>query len=109
MLDCKIKGPCWLDISNSECVGNPVSYCKFEVNCLKVSDLAVAQTIQNKIIPPPPLVVATINIRAVVNPKTMSNEIAMISVLTHTKYSVDKKPPNPMFEQHFCGRYCNKF
>ncbi|KAF2880378.1 hypothetical protein ILUMI_25794 [Ignelater luminosus] len=102
LLDCKIKGPCWLDISNPECVGNPVSHCKFEVNCLKVSNLSVAQTVQNKIIPPPPLVVATINVRAVVNPKTMNNGIAMMSVLVHTKYSVDKKPPNPMFEQHFC-------
>ncbi|KAJ8980711.1 hypothetical protein NQ317_019205 [Molorchus minor] len=30
----------------------------------------------------------------------------MISCLTHTKYSIDKQPPNPPFQQHFCVFSC---
>ncbi|KAJ8955593.1 hypothetical protein NQ318_001423 [Aromia moschata] len=104
LLDRKIKGPCWLDISNPVPVTNPISWCKFEVNCQKVVDLKI--TLSEKPLPPPPLVVMAINLRSVINPKTLSNEVLMVSCLTHTKYAVDKQSPNPPFQQHFCGKFC---
>lgn len=102
LLDRKISGPCWLDISNPVAVSNPITWCKFEVNCMRLLDLKIAST--EKPLPPPPLVVMALNLRSFINPKTYANEILMVSCLTHTKYAVDKQAPNPPFQQHFCGR-----
>ncbi|XP_050513707.1 DNA polymerase alpha catalytic subunit [Diabrotica virgifera virgifera] len=99
-LERKIKGPCWLDISNPVPVTNPLSWCKFEVNCTKMVDLKV--TVTEKPLPPPPLVVTAINIRTCINRKTCGHEIVMASCLTHKKYAVDMQPPDPPFQQHFC-------
>ncbi|KAJ8971883.1 hypothetical protein NQ314_000496 [Rhamnusium bicolor] len=101
LLERKIKGPCWLDISSPVPVSNPISWCKFEVNCMKTVDVKITPT--DKPLIPPPLVVLAINLRSFVNPKTYANEILMMSCLTHTKYVVDKQAPNPPFQQHFCG------
>lgn len=98
LLDRKIKGPCWLDVSTPEPAGNPMSWCKLEVNCAKAENICV---VQNKI-PPPPLVVAAINIRTLTNSKSLNNEIVMVSCLRHSKYFVDKQAPEPPFQEHFC-------
>lgn len=102
LLERKVKGPCWIDISNPVPVTNPMSWCKFEVNCTKVIDLKI--TVCEKPLPPPPLVVAAISMRTVINPKSYVNEIVMISCLAHNKYAIDKTAPNPPFQQHFCGK-----
>ncbi|KAJ8920671.1 hypothetical protein NQ315_004810 [Exocentrus adspersus] len=104
LLDRKIKGPCWLDITNPMPVSNPITWCKFEVNCTRLLDIKI--TPSEKPLPPPPLVVMAINTRSFINPKTYANEILMISCLTHTKYAVDKQAPNPPFHQHFCVFSC---
>ncbi|KAB0798439.1 hypothetical protein PPYR_09432 [Photinus pyralis] len=98
LLERRIKGPCWLDIVNPEPVHNPVSYCKFEIHCSKPIDVSIVQDPP----PPPSLVALTINMQTVVNSTNMQNEIVMMSFLVHSKYAVDKKPPNPLFQQHFC-------
>jgi DNA polymerase alpha subunit A len=54
---------------------------------------------------PPPLVVATINLRTVLHPTNGQNEITMISCLVHSGFHVDRAPPQPPFQQHFCGQY----
>lgn len=100
LLDRKIKGPCWLDIIDPKVVTNPLSWCKLEVNCLKCENISVVQ----QKIPPPPLVIAAVNIRTISNSKGLNNEIVMISCLNHNKYHVDKQAPNPPFQQHFCGK-----
>lgn len=105
LLDRKIKGPCWLDVTNAEVVTNPLSWCKLEVNCLKSESISVVQ----EKIPPPPLVVAAINLRTVANSKGLNNEIVMISCLRHSNYHVDKQAPNPPFQQHFCGKFNHLF
>lgn len=102
LLERKIRGPCWLDVRNPEAVSNPVSWCKFEINCLKTTDINLTQT--EKPIPPPPLVTVALNVRTVLDQKKLKNEIVMISCLTHTNYSINKHAPNPPFEQHFCGK-----
>lgn len=102
LLERKIKGPCWLDISNPMPVASTVSWCKFEVNCNKMNDLQITSMV--KPIPPPPLVIAAINMKSVVNPKSYNNEIVMISCISHNQYNVDKTSPNPPFQQHFCGK-----
>ena len=105
LLECKIKGPCWLDVIQPEVVTNSISWCKLEVNCLKVSNLSVVK-MAKQTLPPPPLVVAAINMRTVVgNDKKcgVKNEIVMLSCLVQTNYLVHKPTPHPPFQQHFCG------
>ncbi|KRT80764.1 hypothetical protein AMK59_5005, partial [Oryctes borbonicus] len=102
LLERKIKGPCWLEVINPEPVNNQVSWCKLEVNCVKVSNLKIFET--NTMLPPPPLVVAAINLHTIVGQGKFGvrNEIVMISCLVQNKYSVDKQVPKPQFQQHFC-------
>jgi hypothetical protein len=60
---------------------------------------------------PPPLVVATLNMRTVLHPTNGQNEVVMIGCLVHSGFHVDRAPPQPPFQQHFCGQYhlCCKF
>lgn len=102
LLERKIKGPCWLDILAPEPVSNPISWCQYEVNVVKSTNICVTQSA--KVLHPPPLVVAAINMKTVFNPKTVKSEIVMLSCLVHTNYCVNKQAPSPLFEQHFCGK-----
>ena len=40
LLDCKMKGPAWLDVKCAQPVSSPVSWCKVEVGCLWDSAVA---------------------------------------------------------------------
>ncbi|KAG7160964.1 DNA polymerase alpha catalytic subunit-like [Homarus americanus] len=51
----------------------------------------------------PPMVVMTISMRTTVNPKTYQNEVAMVSCLVHYEFPLDKAPPQPPFQTHFCA------
>lgn len=97
LLKKKIKGPCWLDVRNPELNNNPLSWCKFEVNCVVKNIVKVDEQLER-----PPLVVSALNFRHYRNPRTHQNEILMISCITQTKYSVDKQQPKPPFNEHFC-------
>lgn len=104
LLEKKLKGPCWLEIKNPKAITNPLSWCKFEVDCLSPRQLIISKTQK----PAPPLVVATLNMRTVPD-KNMRNEIILISCLVQNNYCVDKQTPNPLFQQHFCGNISQVF
>lgn len=53
----------------------------------------------------PPLVVMTLGMRTTVNPKSHQNEVAMISCLIHHEFPLDRAPPQPPFQTHFCGEF----
>lgn len=101
LLKCRLKGPCWLSISkyNVNKVQNS-TWCDLSITCPTVASIAIATDIKS---PPPPLVVATLFVRTALHPKTQTNEIVMISCLVNNKFPVDKKPPSPPFNRHFCG------
>lgn len=100
LIERRIKGPCWLDISAPEAVKNPTSWCKVEASLSKPENVTIYS---GKPLPPPPIVVATLNMRTVVNPKTHQSEIVMIGCLVHHRFHLDRPAPNPLFQQHFCG------
>lgn len=101
LLERKIKGPCWLNIQEFVVAEQKrLSWCKFEAVCSNINKIHV---VDDRKTPPPPMVVLTTNIRSALNPKTMKNEIVMISCLVNNKFFVDKPPPNPPFNRHFCG------
>ncbi|XP_055907057.1 DNA polymerase alpha catalytic subunit [Eupeodes corollae] len=100
ILDRKIKGPCWLTLTNFTINKTPQSWCKTEVTCSSPNFVTLSE---NQKIPPPPICVLTLNVRTALNPKLMKNEIVMISCLVNNRFRVDKPPPNPPFNRHFCG------
>ncbi|CAG2056090.1 unnamed protein product, partial [Timema podura] len=102
LLGRKIKGPCWLDVKEPQLVSNPVSWCRLELDATSLKPENVSVSVLSPLPPPPPLVVATLNIRSVLNPKTYQSEVVMIACLVHYAFNVDKAPPQPPFQQHFC-------
>lgn len=102
LLDCKIKGPCWLNLTNFEKSKLQQStWCDMAFVCPNASSISVSN--ENKNDPPPPLVVMTLNVRTALHPKTHTNEVVMIVCLVNNKFPIDKRPPNPPFTKHFCG------
>ncbi|KAL4705659.1 hypothetical protein ACJJTC_011221 [Scirpophaga incertulas] len=99
LLEKKIKGPCWLEIKQPENVLAKVSWCKLEASCEKMENIIVRN---DNGLEPPPLVLATINMRTTSDSKTKKTKILMISCLVHNNYPIHKPPPNPPFQQHFC-------
>ncbi|KAM4605996.1 DNA polymerase alpha catalytic subunit [Polymixia lowei] len=97
LLSRKIKGPCWLDIKTPQLNSQPVSWCKVEALALR-SDLVTVV----KDLSPPPLTVMSISLKTIQNPKTHHNEIVSLAALVHYQYHLDKAPPRPPYQSHFC-------
>ncbi|XP_041717792.2 DNA polymerase alpha catalytic subunit isoform X2 [Coregonus clupeaformis] len=97
LLSRKIKGPCWLDIKTPQLSSVPVSWCKVEAVAMR-SDLVTVV----KDLPPPPLTVMSISLKTVQNPKTHHNEIVSLAALVHHRFHLDKAPPRPPYQTHFC-------
>ncbi|KAJ0181362.1 hypothetical protein K1T71_003447 [Dendrolimus kikuchii] len=100
LLERKIKGPCWLEIKQPEHVQAKVSWCKLEASCEKIEHITVIRN--DKDLEPPPIVVAAINMRTAMDPKTRKTKVVMLSCLQHNSFAIHKPPPNPPFQQHFC-------
>ncbi|XP_076577515.1 DNA polymerase alpha catalytic subunit isoform X2 [Chaetodon auriga] len=97
LLSRKIKGPCWLDIKTPQLISQPVSWCKVEALALR-SDLVTVV----KDLSPPPITVMSISLKTVQNPKTHQNEIVSLAALVHCQFHMDKAPPQPPYQTHFC-------
>ncbi|XP_073947289.1 DNA polymerase alpha catalytic subunit [Choristoneura fumiferana] len=99
LLDRKMKGPSWLEVAAPEPAAARVSWCRLEAGA-RAAALRVLRAGAD--LDPPPLVVATINMKTMMNPQTKKTKILMISCLVHNSFPVNKPPPNPQFQQHFC-------
>nr|DBA34120.1 TPA: hypothetical protein GDO54_001717 [Pyxicephalus adspersus] len=97
LLSRKIKGPSWLEIKSPQLNNQPISWCKVEAMVSK-PDLVNVMKLRS----PPPVVVMSISMKTVQNPKTHQNEIVALAALIHHKFPLDKAPPQPPFETHFC-------
>ncbi|XP_023226396.1 DNA polymerase alpha catalytic subunit-like [Centruroides sculpturatus] len=98
LLDCKLKGPCWLEIKCPVVSTPPVSWCKFEVLISKPENLVLAT--EKELIPP--VTVLSLSLQTVINPNNQQNEIIAASCLIHSKFPLDKSAPNQPFQSHFC-------
>ncbi|XP_028289238.1 DNA polymerase alpha catalytic subunit isoform X2 [Parambassis ranga] len=97
LLSRKIKGPCWLDIKTPQLNSQAVSWCKVEALALRSDLVSVI-----KDLPPPPITVMSISLKTVQNPKTHQNEIVSLAALVHYRFHMDKAPPQPPYQTHFC-------
>ncbi|KAM7360184.1 DNA polymerase alpha catalytic subunit [Cochliomyia hominivorax] len=101
LLDRKIKGPCWLTLKQYKVNPAPMSWCKTDVTVSEPKYLVHAEN--QKPQPPPCLSLITLNVRTSLNPKTLKNEICMISMLSHNRFFIDRPAPQPAFNKHMCG------
>ncbi|XP_010605467.1 DNA polymerase alpha catalytic subunit isoform X2 [Fukomys damarensis] len=97
LMNRKIKGPCWLEIKNPQLLNQPISWCKFEAMALKPDLVNVIKDVS-----PPPLVVMSFSMKTMQNAKNHQNEIIAIAALVHHGFALDKAPPQPPFQSHFC-------
>lgn len=98
MIEGKIKGPCWISLSNYKVVETPSSYCKLQLTCPNLSFVAALKEKKDS---PPPLVILSLNLRVVMNSHS-KNEIVVISCLVNKAYCIDKDAPSQLFHEHFC-------
>uniref|UniRef100_A0A672SW17 DNA polymerase alpha catalytic subunit-like n=1 Tax=Sinocyclocheilus grahami TaxID=75366 RepID=A0A672SW17_SINGR len=97
LLNRKIRGPCWLDVKTPQLSNQPISWSKVEAVAQKIDLISVVKDLS-----PPPLVVMSISLKTVQNPKTHQNEIVSLAALIHHKFPLDKAPPRSPFQTHFC-------
>ncbi|KAL7728991.1 hypothetical protein ACLKA6_019827 [Drosophila palustris] len=102
LLERKIKGPCWLQISGFNVNPAPISWCKTDLTVSEPKNVEVLLE-QGKPSPPPAITLLALNVRTSMNPKTLKNEICMISMLTHNRFHIDKPAPQPAFNRHMCA------
>lgn len=89
----KLMGPCWLDVTHAQLVGGArQSWCALEYVVASPKHLAVLSA---GVPPPaPPMVVASLAIKTVVNAKTGANEVVALSAVCHAAVAVDAPTPN---------------
>ncbi|XP_030058230.1 DNA polymerase alpha catalytic subunit isoform X2 [Microcaecilia unicolor] len=97
LLSRKIKGPSWLEIRNPQLSNQPVSWCKVEAVVLKPDLVNLVRDLA-----PPPLVVMSLSMKTIQSLKTHQNEIVAMAALVHCQFPLDKAPPQPPFQKHFC-------
>uniref|UniRef100_H0XAR0 DNA polymerase n=1 Tax=Otolemur garnettii TaxID=30611 RepID=H0XAR0_OTOGA len=93
----KIKGPCWLEVKNPQLLNQPISWCKVEAMALKPDLVNVIKDVS-----PPPLVVMSFSMKTMQDAKDHQNVIIAIAALVHHNFALDKAPPQPPFQSHFC-------
>ncbi|XP_017526531.2 DNA polymerase alpha catalytic subunit isoform X2 [Manis javanica] len=97
LMNRKVKGPCWLEVKNPQLLNQPISWCKVEAMALKPNLVNVIKDIG-----PPPLVVMSFSMKLMQNAKAHQNEIIAVAALVHHIFALDKAPPQPPFQSHFC-------
>ncbi|XP_060232727.1 DNA polymerase alpha catalytic subunit [Meriones unguiculatus] len=97
LMNRKIKGPCWLEVKNPQLLNQPISWCKFEAVALKPDLVNVIKDVS-----PPPLVVMSFSMKTMQNVKNHEHEIIAMAALVHHNFALDKAPPKPPFQTHFC-------
>ncbi|UYV73481.1 POLA1 [Cordylochernes scorpioides] len=100
LLESRMRGPCWLDVAYPQPSNPPVSWCKVEVTSQRLDSISVASDCN---LPLPPLVVMALNFQACPTSNPLQQEIVSASCLIHTEFPLNKAPPNPPYQNHFCA------
>ena len=104
LLEKKLKGPCWLQISNCEQVaaGAQQSWSKFEFTC---EEKGVQIHPEGANLPPPTLVLVSLNLQAVHDPAAKKDSIVFAGVAVNKKFLLQSPiPPNGIYHDFFCRK-----
>lgn len=97
LLDKCIRGPCWLDISNSKKAVRAKTWCYFEVSC-STEDISLCESINKS--SSPPLTLLSYHIRSV----NQSNNIALLSWAVNFNYEIWIENSTVIEEQTYCDK-----
>ncbi|XP_028403714.1 DNA polymerase alpha catalytic subunit-like [Dendronephthya gigantea] len=101
LLQRKLKGPGWLKVKMPQIPNQAMSWCKLEAIVSK-PDHITPLTEGN--LEPPPLVVLSVSLRTILNPRTHLHEVLAVTGLVHQSFRVDKVAPKDKYFQHyFCA------
>lgn len=102
ILDCKLKGPCWIEISEPMRHEPPSTWCKLELVIDSIKKIRVLDD-SDSIPPSPDFTLLSLAVKNYVDPETKTNEIVAISCLVNRSYNFDRQPPEgKRYEEHFC-------
>eukprot|EP00941_MAST-03F_sp_MAST-3F-sp1_P002310 g2310.t1 len=87
LLQRDLMGPCWLRIREPKAQTVPCSWSVFDVAV--AGPLAIKKLAEGEQKKAPAVVVMSISLKTIVNPKSMMHEIVAVSVLTHSSAFVD--------------------
>ncbi|KAF9155077.1 DNA-directed DNA polymerase alpha catalytic subunit pol1 [Linnemannia schmuckeri] len=82
-----LMGPCWLEINQTRTNNTKVSWCKAEFIVDNEKDIKPMN--ESSDLPPPPLVVMSLSLRTVINPKDKANEIVSVSTSVYHEVRLD--------------------
>ncbi|KAG9067392.1 DNA-directed DNA polymerase alpha catalytic subunit pol1 [Linnemannia hyalina] len=82
-----LMGPCWLEIIQTKTNNTKVSWCKAEF--IVDNEKYIKPMNESSDLPPPPLVVMSLSMRTVINPKDKTNEIASVSTSVYHEVRLD--------------------
>ncbi|XP_031555098.1 DNA polymerase alpha catalytic subunit-like [Actinia tenebrosa] len=99
LLNRKMKGPCWLHIKMPQLANQPVSYCKVEAFVNKPDHVMLAEEQDD----PPPMVVMSLSMQTLINPRTHTHEVIAISALVHQEVHLNRAAPKEKYQYRFCA------
>ncbi|KAF9100336.1 DNA-directed DNA polymerase alpha catalytic subunit pol1 [Mortierella sp. GBA35] len=82
-----LMGPCWLEITQTRMSNTKVSWCKAEFAVDNEKDIKPMK--ESADLPPPPLVIMSLSLRTVINPKDKANEIVSVSTSVYHEVRLD--------------------
>lgn len=87
----RIMGPSWIAINRPRRIdpGAQVSYCRVEVEVQGHKSVANASSLDHGSRPAPPLTVAAVHLKTVINPNTAANEVVAASVVYLPRVETD--------------------
>jgi DNA polymerase alpha subunit A len=86
-----IMGPCWLKVRGVRPSKSSMTWCKFEADCLDPKDVTVVADPP----PAPHLVVMSLSMKTVLNPRSHTHEVVVVSAMTHPEVMLDGPTLNP--------------
>ncbi|OQV12748.1 DNA polymerase alpha catalytic subunit [Hypsibius exemplaris] len=97
LLERKIKGPCWLDLDGALAASTKTTWCLEEYLVLGSNKV----TPSKEDLKPPGVVIMSLQLKIVVDPKTKHNEVAAAAALVHHNFPLNTAPPKQLFNEHF--------
>lgn len=98
LLDKKIKGPCWLDVSNPKKAFIKKTWCSVELSC-STNDVSLCESTDE--LPNPPLTLLSFHMRCTDQTKA----IVLISWAVLSNYNIWNEDSNVADDQINCSRY----
>eukprot|EP01138_Halocafeteria_seosinensis_P005259 gb/GECG01005376.1/.p1 GENE.gb/GECG01005376.1/~~gb/GECG01005376.1/.p1 ORF type:complete len:1587 (+),score=248.33 gb/GECG01005376.1/:1-4761(+) len=101
-----LMGPCWIEISSANICNLGVSWCKYEASVENSKSISCLQLPHEQMPPTPPLNVASMSLKTMVNPETGHHEVVMASIINHCRVSAEGPSQKQQGDIQFVTAVC---